>query len=171
MPRTLLFLLCASLLGCPPVRSDDDDATSGDDDDATGDLQSVYDGLSEGACDVIPDNDALLPTGAGQATMGLWYEVRCIWTGGNASSVTLNLDYFDGAGGDFPITSVYAVDVGGNEVRMEGDLGALHLIEGEPEYLNGWWEGDLAGVDPAGQPVQLDAIVFRGAVVDTVVGR
>ena len=116
MPRTLLLLMLVPLMACPPVLGDDDDAVADDDDAAddddstsSGDLEDIYDGMNDGGCDVIPDNDSMLPNGAGIATEGLWYEVRCIWTGGNASEITVQLNYFDSfGGGDFEVTGMVA---------------------------------------------------------------
>ena len=98
--------------------------------------------------------------------------MRCIWTGGNASEITVQLNYFDSfGGGDFEVTGMVARDVGGTAVGLEGDLGTLHLLAGDGGRLDGWWEGDLRGADAAGQEVQLSAIVFRGAPVEMVAGR
>ena len=121
---------------------------------------------------MLPDNEQLLAFGAGRALTGLWYEAACDWIGGNASSVTFQLEYFDDrGGGDFALTSIDVRDVGGNFVSVDGDFGLLHVLPGDGGTLNRWWEGELGGVDAAGLPVQLDAIVFRDAYVETVVGR
>ena len=179
MSRSPLLLLVL-LLGCtpslsndPPVGADDDDAT-GDDDDATasGDWEDVWESLDSQACDVVPDSDMLLPYGDGRATTGLWYELACVWIGGNASQITFQFDWFDERnGGVFPLISIDVRDLGGSFVSVDGEFGALELLPSDDGTLNGWWAGDLSGVDAAGIPVQLDAVVFRDAFVDTVVGR
>lgn len=175
MPR--VFFLLVFLAGCtpslqnqPPTPGED----LGDDDDATAsdDLEAVWESLDPGECDVLPDNEQVLAYGAGRATTGLWYDLACEWIGGNASTITFQFEWFDErGGGDFALQSIDVRDVGGGFVDVEGDFGQLHLLAGDGGTLNGWWEGDLGGVDASGIPVQLDAVVFRDAFVDTVVGR
>ncbi len=173
---TLIFCLLL-LVGCSPALDNDrvpPDGESGDDDDSTvsDDLEDLWETLDPGVCDVVPDNGSLLPYGEGRATTGLWYEVACWWIGGNASQITLQFDYFDERnGGDFDLVSIDVRDTGGTFVSVDGDFGQLHLLAGDDGTLNGWWEGDLSGVDPSGQAVQLDAVVFRDAFVDSVVSR
>jgi hypothetical protein len=173
--RPLLLLCLVPLLACPPVR--DPGGPPGDDDDATtpdpGDLESVWEATAEGACDVIPDSPGvLLPDGAGRATNGLWYDVGCYWTGGNASEILIEVPSFDErSGGDFEVDAVIPRDTGGAVLALEGDLGELHLLPAEVGRLDGWWSGDLSGTDASGATVRLEAVVFRGAQVDSVVGR
>lgn len=176
MTRSLsICLLC--IVGCTPALNNDDPPLGedpGDDDDATAnaDLEQIWDSLEPQACDVIPDNEMTLPFGEGRATTGLWYELACWWIGGNASSITFQFEYFDERnGGDFDLVSIDVRDIGGQFVSVDGDFGELHVLPGDGAVLNGWWEGDLSGADPAGQPVQLDAVVFKDAYVETVVGR
>jgi hypothetical protein len=157
------------LPGCPPVRNDDDD--SGETPDET-DLEVAWEALNPGACSVLPAGGGLLATGAPRATNGLWHEIACVWTGGNASSVTITLDYFDEvAGGDYEATGVRPVDAGGQEVPLEGDVGSVHVLPSDRSVLNGWWEGDLSGVDAAGQAIELNAVIFKDAPIDSVAGR
>ena len=176
MLRLFSTLCLVSLGGCTPALNNGTPPTEdlGDDDDTTAssDLEEVWESLDPGECDAVPDNDMLLPYGEGRATTGLWYELACWWIGGNASSITFQFEYFDERnGGDFDLASIDVRDIGGTFVSVDGDFGQLHLLPGDGGALNGWWEGDLSGVDAAGQAVQLDAVVFRDAFVDTVVGR
>ncbi|MCO4773399.1 MAG: hypothetical protein KDA24_25425 [Deltaproteobacteria bacterium] len=169
--RTRLLLLAAAFLlcACPPVRPGDDDDSAPP---SGGDLDAVWESLSPGSCLVLPEANGFLDSGAGQATNGLFYEVACIWTGGNASSVTLELSNFDEAqGGDFAVTGVRPTEPSGETVVMEGDLGSLHVLPGAWGTLNGWWEGDLSGETASGATAQLEAVVFKDARVDSVVGR
>ena len=167
--RALVFLSVVLLCACPPVRQgdDDDSATSGG-----GQVETVWEGLSTGDCLVLPEGSTLLTNGAGSATAGLWYDVSCTWTGGNASSVLVQVEPFDTEqGGDFPATMVRAVDVEGQQLTLDGDLGSLHLLPGSYGTLNGWWEGDLYGTNSSGEQVRLDTVVFKDVVVEEVVGR
>ena len=173
MKTFLLLSLSLSLCACPPVRDgggtgDDDD----DDDIGGGTLEEVWEALAPGSCAVLPEDSGLLSEGAGQATSGLWYEVGCIWTGGNASQVFVEPTWFDEQqGGEFTVANVRGVESGGSQVVMDGDFGVLTLMPGTSGLLNGWWEGELRGLSYAGVEVQLEAIVWRDAQVEEVVGR
>ncbi len=171
----LLLSLCLSLCACPPVRDggetgDDDD--DDDDDIGGGTLEEIWESLSPGSCAVLPEDSGLLAEGAGRATSGLWYDVACIGTGGNASEVFIEPEWFDEQqGGEFAGTNVRAVAPGGSQVVIDGDFGALTLMPGTWGLLNGWWEGELRGFNEAGLEVQLEAIVWRDTQVEPVVGR
>lgn len=170
MRCTCLFALCL-LSACAPVRGDDDDSSGGGGGGGS-DVETVWEELQPGACAVLPADTAPLATGAGIATNGLWYDIGCVWTGGNASEVRMELEWFDEAnGGDFAVTSFTARSAGGDFISFDGDTGSVHLLEGTWGVLNGWWEGDLAGVDAAGQPYAIEAVVWRDASVESVMGR
>ncbi len=172
MRSSLRLALVPALLltACAPVRGDDDDSGGGGSGTLT--LQERWEEMSEGQCVVLPEDNGFLPEGAGRATSGLWYDVQCVWTGGNAGQIVIEPFSFDEAnGGDFAVSVVRGTTPGGEQITLAGDAGTLHLLPSTWGVLNGWWEGDLDDADSGGNPLRLEAVIFKDARVDQVVGR
>jgi len=167
--RHLLVLPALLLVACAPVRGDDDDSSSG----TSGlTLEDRWEDMNPGDCLVLPEDNGFLPEGSARATSGLWYDVQCLWIGGNASQIVIEPFSFDEVnGGDFEVSVVRGTTPGGEVIALGGDPGTLHLMPSAFGVLNGWWEGDLEDVDSGGNPVRLEAVIFKDAAVDQVVGR
>jgi hypothetical protein len=169
--RLFCPLLATVLFACAPVRRGDDDDDDVTDDDATDGIEAIWAATDPGVCDVIPDNEYLLPEGGGVATVGLFYAVTCWWNGGNASSVDIQIDAFDEvSGGDYAVSGVTARDLSGIVIPLSGDFGELHVEPGSGTF-NGWWQGDLVGTSSKGPAIELQAVVFRDAAIEAVMGR